>query len=93
MGTVPGRTRLRFSGWIAGLGTASGTRLVIGHWPISPFGPVSDVMVESAGGHRLLLAATPELAEFVAATYRFDSVDVVPVTLKEIFLDAVHAEE
>jgi hypothetical protein len=43
--------RVRFDGWIAGLGTASGTRLVWGHWPGSPFGPLSDVMVEHADGH------------------------------------------
>ncbi|TQS46911.1 hypothetical protein [Cryptosporangium phraense] len=71
--------RLRFDGWIAGLGSASGTRLVLGHWPGSPFGPVSDVMVEDATGLRTLYAATSELAEFVAATYRFDAVRVVPV--------------
>src|SRR4051812_49364387 len=75
--------RLVFDGWIAGLGTTSGTRIVLGHWPRSPFGPVSDVMVESAAGHRLLLAPTTELADFVAATYTFDevvvaSVEVVP---------------
>jgi hypothetical protein len=71
--------RLRFDGWIAGLGTSSGTRLVIGHWPRSPLGPVSDVMVEFGDGKRLLLAQTDELAEFVAATYDFDEVQTVPV--------------
>ena len=74
--------RLRFDGWIAGAGTTSGTRLVLGHWPISPFGPVSDVMVESSSGWRTLLATTSELAEFVAATYRFDEVRVVPVEIR-----------
>ncbi len=71
--------RLVFDGWIAGLGTASGTRIVLGHWPRSPFGPVSDVMVETPSGHRLLLAQTSQLAEFVGATYTFDEVAVVPV--------------
>ncbi|MFI5954392.1 hypothetical protein [Cryptosporangium sp. NPDC051539] len=70
---------LRFDGWIAGLGLGSGARLVLGHWPGSPFGPVSDVMAEDATGRRTLFAATPQLAEFVAATYRFDAVQVVPV--------------
>ncbi|SHM69960.1 hypothetical protein [Cryptosporangium aurantiacum] len=74
--------RLRFDGWIAGVGTTSGTRLVLGHWPASPFGPVSDVMVEDAAGHRTLLATSSELAEFVAATYRFDAVRVVPVDVR-----------
>ncbi|MFC4070155.1 hypothetical protein [Actinoplanes subglobosus] len=73
--------RLRFDGWIAGLGTAGGTRLVVGHWPGSPFGPVTDVMVETPGGHRLLLAETAELARFVAGTYTFDEVRVVPITV------------
>ncbi|SDP65505.1 hypothetical protein SAMN05660199_04503 [Klenkia soli] len=71
--------RVRFDGWILGLGTTSGTRLVVGYWPRSPLGPVSDVMVERADGNRVLLAATPELASFVAGTYSFDEVRVVPV--------------
>src|ERR1041384_4571124 len=74
--------RLRFDGWIAGVGTTSGTRLVLGHWPDSPFGPVSDVMSEDAAGHRTLLSTSSELAEFVAATYRFDEVRVVPVEVR-----------
>lgn len=74
-------SRLRFDGWIAGLGTASGTRIVFGHWPRSPFGPVSDVMLESPAGERRLIAETAELAEFVASTYRFDRVDVSPVAV------------
>lgn len=74
-------TGLRFDGWIAGVGTAGGTRLILGHWPRSPFGPVGDVMLERPGGHRILLAATAELAAFVAGTYRFDEVQVVPVVV------------
>ncbi|MFJ4536917.1 hypothetical protein ACIP39_13260 [Streptomyces tibetensis] len=73
---------LRFDGWIAGVGTASGARVVLGHWPRSPFGPFSDVMVEGADGHRLLLAPTGETAEFVAGTYVFDEVRVVPVEVR-----------
>ena len=74
--------RVRFDGWIAGLGTASGIRLVLGHWPGSPFGPVSDVMVEHADGRRVLLAETRQLATFVADTYSFDDVRVVPVSVE-----------
>lgn len=73
------RPRLRFDGWIAGLGTSSGTRVVVGHWPRSPFGSFSDVMLERADGERLLLAPTPETADFVSGTYVFDTVRVVPV--------------
>lgn len=80
--------RLRFDGWIAGVGTTSGTRLVLGHWPGSPFGPVSDVMVEDAAGRRTLLASTDELAEFVSATYRFDEVRVVPVSVRPWSVEA-----
>ncbi|MFJ1800660.1 hypothetical protein [Streptomyces sp. NPDC088180] len=73
--------RLRFDGWIAGVGTSSGTRLVVGHWPRSPFGPFSDVMVEHRDGERVLLAPSGRIADFVAATYRFDRIEVVPVTV------------
>lgn len=79
-GSSSGRPeRLRFDGWIAGLGTSSGTRIVLGHWPSSPFGPISDVMVERSDGERLLLAPTRPVADFVGATYHFDAVCVVPV--------------
>jgi len=76
-----------FEGWIAGIGTTSGFRLVAGHWPVSPYGPMSDVMVEAPDGHRVLLAPTREIAEFVAATYVFDEVRVVPV---EVVVDGRH---
>ena len=72
-------TRLRFDGWILGVGTASGTRVVVGHWPTSPLGPVSDVMVQRPDGHRVLLAPTEEVAGFVGSTYRFDEVRLLPV--------------
>ncbi|MEF9907977.1 hypothetical protein [Streptomyces sp. P9-A2] len=73
------RPRLRFDGWIAGMGTSSGTRIVLGHWQRSPFGAFSDVMLERADGERLLLAPTQEVADFISGTYVFDTVRVVPV--------------
>jgi hypothetical protein len=76
------REQERFSGWIAGLGTASGHRLVVGTWPTSPFGMVTDVMVEDPGGHRTLYAPTPQLAAFLGAAYRFDDVQVVPCSAR-----------
>lgn len=76
--------RLRFDGWIAGLGTASGTRVVLGHWPRSPFGPFSDVMLERPDGERLLLAPTRQTADFVSGTYVFDTVRVVPVDVRVV---------
>ncbi|ACL40550.1 conserved hypothetical protein [Pseudarthrobacter chlorophenolicus A6] len=68
-----------FDGHIAGIGTASGLRAVIGIWQQSPFGTFSDVMVQQPSGHRLLLAPTEAIAEFISATYCFDEVQVVDV--------------
>ncbi|MFB8249117.1 hypothetical protein ACFC5X_29290 [Streptomyces sp. NPDC055952] len=73
---------LRFDGWIAGIGTASGARAVLGHWARSPFGPFADVMFEGADGRRLLLAPTRETADFIAGLYVFDEVRVVPVDVR-----------
>ncbi|WP_104117604.1 hypothetical protein [Arthrobacter sp. B1805] len=69
----------RFEGHIAGIGTTSGTRLVIGRWDSSPFGAFTDVMVEDGAGRRTLLAPRQEVAEYVAATYTFDDVVIVPI--------------
>ncbi|MFJ8360921.1 hypothetical protein [Streptomyces sp. NPDC093984] len=77
-----GRVRLRFDGWIAGIGTSSGTRVVVGHWARSPFGPFTDVMLERKDGHRVLLAPSARTARFVAGTYVFDEVRVVPVAVE-----------
>ncbi|MFK0170550.1 hypothetical protein ACIQU5_17230 [Streptomyces sp. NPDC090306] len=73
------RERLRFEGCIAGIGTSSGARIVLGHWLRSPLGTFSDVMLEQADGQRVLLAPTLAAAEFVAGTYVFDEILVVPV--------------
>jgi hypothetical protein len=73
--------RDRFDGYIAGWGTASGTRVVLGHWERSPFGPFSDVMLASPDGTRTLIA--PEIvADFIASTYRFDRIVVAPVVVR-----------
>jgi hypothetical protein len=72
------RNRERFTGWIAGLGTASGHRVVVGHWQESPYGVVTDAMVEDPAGHRTLYAPTAQLAGFLTAAYRFDDVQVAP---------------
>jgi hypothetical protein len=68
-----------FDGAITSVGTESGHRVVIGRWTRSPFGAFTDVMHESPDGHRRLLAPTAEVADFVAATYRFDEIVVGPV--------------
>jgi hypothetical protein len=72
----------RFDGCIAGLGTASGLRAVVGRWVHSPFGDFADVMVELPGGHRVLLAPSADVAAYVAATYTFDEVRVGPVAVR-----------
>ena len=71
--------RHRFVGRIAGVGSTSGTRLVVGHWHDTPLGPFSDVMVERSDGRRVLLAPSDEVAAFVEATYTFDEVRIEPV--------------
>jgi hypothetical protein len=74
--------RSRFRGHIAGVGTTSGVRVVVGRWASSPYGAFADAMVETATGHRVLLAPSREIAEFVAATYSFDEVRIEPVTVQ-----------
>ena len=71
------RERERFTGWIAGVGTASG--YPAGDRPLAavPYGVVTDVMVEDPAGHRTLYAP-PQLAEFLAAAYAFGGLDDPP---------------
>jgi hypothetical protein len=81
-GPMPGHRSthdLRFVGRIAGVGTASGTRVVVGMWRRSPFGTFADVMVERPDGHRMLLAPRREVAAFVSSVYDFAHVETVPV--------------
>jgi hypothetical protein len=75
--------RFRFRGTIAGLGTSSGVRLVVGSWLESPFGEFTDVMLAEPDGTRRLLAPSPEVAAFVDDTYSFDDVQVVPVRTRQ----------
>ncbi|GGF21068.1 hypothetical protein [Subtercola lobariae] len=71
----------RFTGRIAGFGTASGVRIVIGMWSASPFARFADVMVEEVDGRRLLIAPTPAVAAYVSSTYSFDAVELADVHL------------
>jgi hypothetical protein len=73
--------RLVFTGHIAGFGTRSGVRFVVGSWLESPFGRFADVMVEAPDGERTLLAPSAEVAEFVSSTYSFDRTDLGVVTV------------
>lgn len=72
----------RFHGFIAGAGTTSGVRVVVGYWVTTPFGSFSDVMLEEPSGHRVLLAPTEQVADFIAGTYTFDEVRIVPVSVE-----------
>ena len=73
--------RLRFEGQIAGVGSSSGTRVVVGRWDLSPVGSFTDVMVQTGRGHRVLLAPDEQVANLLATTYAFDEVRLEPVTV------------
>jgi hypothetical protein len=80
---TPSLRRQRFEGEIAGVGSRSGTRVVVGHWHRTPMGAFSDVMVETTAGHRVLLAPRADVAAFIEATYVFDEVRIEPVRVTE----------
>jgi hypothetical protein len=73
--------RSRFRGRIAGVGSTSGIRVVVGFWRESPYGEFGDAMVETAAGHRVLLAPHDLVRDLVSTTYRFDEVRVEPLTV------------
>ncbi|MGD9995722.1 MAG: hypothetical protein AB7L17_07465 [Ilumatobacteraceae bacterium] len=68
-----------FAGEICGVGSMLGVRVVIGRWPVSPFGAVADAMVEDPAGRRVLIAQDEALAAYVGSIYSFDDVIVGPV--------------
>jgi hypothetical protein len=75
--------RERYEGRIAGVGTTSGIRLVVGNWARTPLGAFADVMVERPDGHRVLLAPSEAVRDVIEATYVFDEVRVEPVAVAE----------
>ncbi|KRE98110.1 hypothetical protein ASG88_18270 [Nocardioides sp. Soil777] len=77
------RVRERFAGRIAGVGSASGVRVVVGRWDDGPWGAFADLMVEDATGHRVLVAPDERVRDFVAATYTFDEVVLAPVEVTD----------
>ena len=81
MSTIRLQGRQRFRGRIAGIGSTSGVRVVVGSWTGTPLGPFADAMVETADGHRVLLAPHQEAADFIAATYTFDELRIEPVAV------------
>jgi hypothetical protein len=74
--------RSRFHGEIFGAGTTSGVRIVVGHWTRSPLGEFTDILVQFASGHRMLLAPSEAVREFVSSTYTFDETVITPVQLR-----------
>ena len=71
-------TRQRFEGRIAGVGSTSGVRVVVGRWERGPLGAFADAIDATPEGRRILLAPSQEVADFVAATYSFDEVRIEP---------------
>ena len=72
-------TEQRFEGRIAGLGSTSGVRVVVGWWHRTPWGEFADVMVEEPAGHRVLLAPDHRVADLLEQTYAFDEVVTGPL--------------
>jgi hypothetical protein len=77
---VPHADRDRFLGRIAGVGSTSGIRVVVGAWSSSPLGAFTDAMVETQSGHRVLLAPSDAVVDYVRSTYTFDEVRVEPLS-------------
>jgi hypothetical protein len=80
----------RFEGRIAGFGTDSGTRIVVGMWKTSQFGRFADVMIEHSNGHRLLLAPTRDVATYISETYTFDEIQIAPMIWTESLADGIN---
>ena len=77
------RVRDRFTGHIAGVGSTSGIRIVVGRWAEGPWGAFADLMVEDATGHRVLVAPDRQTRDFVTATYSFDEHVLEPVDVQD----------
>jgi len=76
------RGRHRFEGFIAGVGSSTGVRIVVGRWLASPLGAFADVMLAEPDGTRVLLAPNADVAEFVSTTYLFDRIEIGPVDVE-----------
>lgn len=85
-GRAPGR-RVKVAGFISSAGFRDGHRFVVGHWPISPIGPMSDVMWATPDNERVLLTATDDAASFITSIYAFDQVRIGPL---DIASDGTH---
>ncbi len=63
-------------GAIISSGFASGDRVVVGHWQVTPHGPLTDVMWATPDGRRTLFAPHTAAADFITGVYAFDRVEV-----------------
>ena len=71
--------RATVAGTISSATFSGGHRFVIGHWPTSPIGPLSDVMWTDPDDRRTLLVADQAGANFIGSIYAFDDVEVGPI--------------
>lgn len=69
------------TGAIAGVGSTSGVRVVVGRWSDSPLGAFADAMLAEPDGTRVLLAPDDRVAAFVSATYQFERVRIGSVSV------------
>lgn len=53
-------------------------------WSSTPVGPIADAMIERSDGHRILIAPSTAVADYIAQAYTFDEVRVEPTTLPAI---------
>lgn len=78
---MTGRRRFDLDGSIISAGFYSGDRVVVGHWQVTPIGPLTDIMWADPEGHRTLYVPTTDAAAFVGGVYEFDHVIVAPITV------------
>ena len=55
---------------------------MVGTWGTSPIGRLDDLMWARPDGRRLLVASTPQAAEYVSGVYGFDEVLVAPLKVE-----------
>lgn len=65
------------AGVVASVGFASGDRMMVGHWWMSPLGAFSDVMWVTPDDLRILYAPDERVARFVTSIYRFERTEVM----------------